>query len=533
MTILIVTLLTLYSCITDNNSLNTRNRAINNSFKGDEKSDWLESLETIRLTARYDDLYILIPLLFDDKYDDINSEISTLISELFYLFNYDSSFFLEFVNSSDESLAICSFINYLDYNDIISFSRDVYGSSLDFRSNLIEDLGRNTLNYERILDLYLLGDKVSKVGAIHSAAYINDENIINWLIDRLYEDDNEISSAAVFSLSKKGSVGFSKLAQNLVFLSNRLKLIVVDLLSFNKVEEAYSYYSRLLINPNDLITDRVITSYKNLGVKAVDYIIDALIIGHPGTKLKLLELLYDIPGLDYLNRLTFLLEYTYMQEALIEFFYSKSAYGIIEELLLRNDYGVDSKIFDYGVEHRYEFLVKNKSLESFTINYFLNNYALDDVVLYFNELGLEQNYVEDYENIVDVYNSIEKIEAFGKLNGEVDFITRYFELEQQVSISNKENKLFYDNMQNWLETGDDSFLEDSLILKNSDKPYTMSIEDEKKSFVESLSVDDRELITEYETALRSIKTDYRKVTFRLKDFTKNMIFQRGYSYLIN
>lgn len=501
-------------------------------FNGGFEEDWLKGLGYIKNNTDQGHLALLVTLYLDDKYTSIHDRVALLIIDFFNREDFDISVLLNYIKTSNDSKAICILVDNLNDDYILRFSEAVYKSNIDMRSKLIEDLGRYVLDYQNVLYLYFINNKSIKSGVLSSAGFINDDEIYDWLVDRLYEADEEISSGAVFALSKHGTKGFSFLAKNLVFLSNRLKLITIDLLSFNKVEEAYSYYARLLINPSQLITERVLNSYKELGLKGVDYILDALTICHPGVKLQLLGLLDLVPGTDYLSRVTFLLEYPDIQEYIIDLYYKKNAIGIIKELLLKGDYSVEDKIVDYGIKNSSSLLFYDQLLESFSLEYFLENYDSLEIKEYLSSIGQEDNYIEDYDHLVDIYADLEIVDSFGKSNGEVEYITRYFEIEQKKSISQQESKLFYQNMESWLETGEQKYLNSSQALKNADNPNASGIETEKQLFFDSIEPENVLSIIKYEEAIKNIKTSYRKLTFRLKDFGDLMISHKGYDYLI-
>lgn len=531
-TLILFLFLGLTSCATDKLDASSNINDIKMYFNGGFEEDWLKGLGYIKNNTEQGHLALLVTLFLDDKYSSIHDRVGLLIIDFFNREDFDISVLLNYIKTSNDSKAICMLVDNLNNDYILSFSEAVYKSNIDMRLKLIEDLGRYVLDYQNVLYLYFLNNKSIKSGVLSSSGFINDDDIYDWLVDRLYEADEEISSGAVFALSKHGTKGFSFLAKNLVFLSNRLKLITIDLLSFNKVEEAYSYYARLLINPSQLITERVLNSYKELGLKGVDYILDALTICHPGVKLQLLELLDLIPGTDYLASVTFLLEYPDIQEYIIDLYYQKNAIGIIKDLLLKGYYSVEDKVVDYGIKNRSTLLFYDQSLESFTLEYFLENYDSLEVKEYLRVIGQEENYIEDYDYLVDIYADLQIVDSFGELNREVEYVTRYFELEQKKSISQQESKLFYQNMESWLETGDQKYLDSSQSLKNADNPNASVIETEKQLFYDSIEPANVLSIIEYEDAIKNIKNNYRKLTFRLKDFGDLMISDKGYDYLI-
>lgn len=530
--IILFLILIFTSCVTDEQAKSLKLSDVKLFFNGSVEDEWLKGLGYIKKNSEQGHLNILLSLYLDDKYKSIQDAIRLLIIDFFNRDDYDISILLNFVKTSSDSESICLLINNFNIDEVLSFVQVVYKSEIDMRSQLIEDIGRYNLDFQNVLYLYSLDDIDIKLGVLSSSGFINHEEIYDWLVDRLYENDEALSSAAVFTLSKHGTRGFSYLAKNLAFISNRLKLVTIDLLSFNKVEEAYGYYARLLVNPSQLVTERVIRSYKTLGLKGVKYILDALEISSYGVKLQLLELLEEIPGADYLSRISFLLEYPDTQEYIIDLYFRQNAVGFIKDLLLKGDYSVQDKVIEYGVQNRSNILIKDTSLEYFSLRYFLENYEQEIILEYLRDIDTEDNYIEDYEFLVEINTSLKFIDDFGKLNGEIEYITKYFELEQKKSISQQESKLFYKNMESWLETGDNDFLNSSLSLKNADNPNISGVENEKILFLDQLDANDALEIMKYEDSIKKIKVDYRKLTFRLKEFAHLFISQKGYYYLI-
>lgn len=522
----------LSSCVSNNIEQTTTTVNVDSFFKGGEEDEWLEGIHYLKESIDEKSFYTLLGYYLDDKFEIIHESMRLLLLNMANRYSLDFDVIISYAENSIDSKRICELINDFSHDDSLLFAKAVYKSELEARPQLIEDLGNYVLDYDDVITLYATNDKNVKTGVLSSTGVIDDLAIYDWLVERLYESDEELSSAAVFSLSKHGNTGFSYLAKNLVSLSNRLILISIDLLTFNKVKEAYVYYSHLLQEPNDLITERVLKSYKSLGLQGVDYIIDALILSHPGVKMELLELLESISGADYLNRVLFLLDTEEFQDYLIDLCFKKADVDIIESLLVRGDFSVEQKVVYYAIENRLDLLITEEELTYFTLNYFLENYERDVITSYFEDLGYESNYIEDYNHLLTIYNNLNAIDAFEQLNGEVEYVTRYFEIEHNIDLAVQEDKLFYQNMEDWLETGEYDLLENSLALKRSSDQDSAAFVSEKEFFLQTLSEADVEHISSYEKSLINIKINYRNLTFRLKSFGRYLITRRGFYYII-
>ena len=179
-----------------------------------------------------------------------------------------------------------------------------------------------------------------------------------------------------------------------------------------------------------------------------------------------------------------------------------------------------------------DLLFRNTQLSNFTIQYFLDNYEFNIVNSYFEEIGFDKNYIDDYESVEKIYEGLKYMLSVEIQNGDVDFVSKYFELEQTKLIAQKEQTIFYQGMENWLESGDIADLEQSLSVKKANVPGDLSIEDEKKEFLKSLTFEDRDVILKYENTKISIQRHYRNLTYRLKRFGKKLISDEGYLLLI-
>lgn len=520
------------SCRTTENETYINFSSINNFFQGGVEDDWLQGLNIINDSDDSSLFFTLLTFYLDDKFESIKDEIVHLLTRFSTKYTYDFNDVVDVVENPEQSKSICELISVFGGENILGFSKSVYLSKSNMRLQLIEDLGLHVLDYDKVLDLYNYSENKIKIGVITSAGFVHDKEIYPWLEKLLYEEDEEIASSAVFSLSVHGSSGFSYIARNLVHLSDRLKLISIDLLTFNKVEEAYGYYALLLEEENDLITDMVIKSYKELGLKGVDYIIDGLVLGHIGVKIDLLKLLEGIEDADYLNKIVFLLKFPELQEYLINLYFKKNAVGLIKDILIHGSFGIEKLIVSYAVGNRSNLLFADQTITDYTLKYFIDNYTIDELYPYFKDIGFEDNYIEDYAHIVEIYIDLEIIDSFGQLNGEDSYVTTYFDIGQRESIAELESELFYQNLENWLDTGENSYLDKSLSIKENDRQQVTSIQNEKDDFMDSLLIEKQSKIIKYEAAVKSIVINYRKLTYRLKDFGRIMIKDRGYNYLI-
>ncbi len=530
LSIIILLILNLYSCKTNEKGDDFVN--IETYFSGEIGDVWVAGLDLMMGNPKKEYLPLLYTLYFDKKFKVIRTKVLEVLYEYFNIFNIEFTEFVSVVDSVDKVDLAIDLVSGLEKYDITSFSNSVYLSpTSEIKNTLIQEIGGSLLDYSIVLDLYSTDNRDIKSGVLLSAGYIHNEDVRNWLVEKLYDEDDIVSSGAVFSLSKHGSVGFSLLAQNMVNLSNRLILISIDLLTFNKVVEAYQYFPILLVEPNDLIASSVLKSYDGLDKNSIYHIIDALKICHPDLRLPLLKLLEKFDGKEYMTKISFLLEYSQTRFYIIDLYFRNAAKILIRNILAEDKYGVSQFIIDYAIEKSSGLLFEDILLSQYTLKYFLSNLDLETVQTHFNKIGFDNNYLNDYSHLFNINASINIIESFEVLNGEIDYISDYFEMEQSLKLANRESEAFFKGMENWIETQNDEFLEQSISIKKN--THSSDVVVDYENFLNTLNDSELQSILSYEKAKKDVILNYRKLTYRLKQFGFTFIENSSYSHLLD
>lgn len=530
---LILFLLVLYSCSTTPDSDYDNSIPIIDFFEGNVRDNWISGLELIKNEVNEDYIILLFRLYLDIKYKSIQKELIPLIRLYVKNSSPDYEQVLKLLKTPADALSLSELIKGFGHDEIIKYSNIVFESELDQRDALLTNLGSFILEYTHVLELFDTGNKKIKSRLLYSTGFMKSNEINNWLVERLYDTDDELSSAAVFSLSRHGNAGYSLLAENLNSLSDRLILISIDLLIHNKVDEVYAYFPDLLITKNDLVAKKILDGYKNLGKKGFDYIIDSLKVSHIDYRIQLLEILEGIENIDYFNKIYFLLENPELQSYIIDLYFRNGAYYLIQNLLTSSKYDLQDEIILYAIVNSSNLIFKNKILSNFSLNYFLENFDFERVKLYFEMIGFDNNYVDDYESVLHMYEGLNYMGSIEGQNGDVDFISKYFELEQSILIAESELSIFYQGMERWLESGDIADLDRSLSIKETHNPGSVSIQDKKDEFIKSLSPIDRDTILNYENTKNSIQGYYRNLTYRLKSFGYKIVSDKDYLFLLD
>lgn len=530
---LILFLLVLYSCSTTPDSDYDNSIPIIDFFEGNVRDNWISGLELIKNEVNEDYIILLFRLYLDIKYKSIQKELIPLIRLYVKNSSPDYEQVLKLLKTPADALSLSELIKGFGHDEIIKYSNIVFESELDQRDALLTNLGSFILEYTHVLELFDTGNKKIKSRLLYSTGFMKSNEINNWLVERLYDTDDELSSAAVFSLSRHGNAGYSLLAENLNSLSDRLILISIDLLIHNKVDEVYAYFPDLLITKNDLVAKKILDGYKNLGKKGFDYIIDSLKVSHIDYRIQLLEILEGIENIDYFNKIYFLLENPELQSYIIDLYFRNGAYYLIQNLLTSSKYDLQDEIILYAIVNSSNLIFKNKILSNFSLNYFLENFDFERVKLYFEMIGFDNNYVDDYESVLHIYEGLNYMGSIEGQNGDVDFISKYFELEQSILIAESELSIFYQGMERWLESGDIADLDRSLSIKETHNPGSVSIQDKKDEFIKSLSPIDRDTILNYENTKNSIQGYYRNLTYRLKSFGYKIVSDKDYLFLLD
>ncbi|MBN2617355.1 MAG: hypothetical protein JXR64_03475 [Spirochaetales bacterium] len=525
-----IILLVSLSCTSLNRVDNEVSQDIANYFSGDLVDEWLYGLSLFEKNR--DKIYInsLVSIYLDNKFEEIEPQLKSVLIQYFNSYTYD---FITITPLFDTPEKIDKFSNVFrgfSIENKVLFFNSIYTENSVYKSKFIEVYSKH-LTIDLIDELYRSSVKGIQLGAIYSAGYITGSGVLDWLEDKLKADNDEILSATILSLSKQGQAGFLIISRNLINLPDRLKITVIDLLTFNKITVAYDYYVLMLENSSKLVSDRILLSFKNIGLKAVPYLIDALIIGNKDLAIPILDILSNIDGAEYLIKTMPLLLDENLHDYLIKLYFKEEALNILEDLIINNSYNIENKTIKYGFDIRSDLFFRDKNLSNHILGFFLTNYSLDDVVLYLRDIGRESKYIEDYRDLVEINYCINNMMEIESLNGEIDYITSFFEIEKEKVQQEKESELFFDGMEKWLETGDKKYLNDSENIKKNNAGL-LSIEDKKSKLYNSLSESDRDVLILYERNRTDLVSRYRSLTFRLKDYGRNLIIRNGYFDLI-
>lgn len=524
---------TLFSCSTTSSSSDDGKSILEQYFQGTLIKRWNRGI-TI-LIEEPDPNYFgdLFYLYLGIKYEPIRDRIEKVILRYLDDFDCDFNLALDEISSESDVKLVLDLASRWDVEDLIEFSKVIFTrepSSL--KTYELEYLGRSVLSLNQILYIYDTSEKSVQLGAVSTVGYVLEERALLWLVERLLEGDEEISAAAMFALSKHGNAGFDLLADNVENLPLRLKLSSIDLLTFNKVEGILPHYPRLIKNAEPLLVNSILKSFRSFGKKADPYIIDIMKEADKELKLELMNILMERSYTNHLPSLVLLVDDEDIQEYIIELMFEKNARELIKEIIKKKNPVLIKLVVEQAVKHRSDIIFYDEELSFPSLYYFIINISDSDALDYFNKVGFDKNFIEDYKLIKSIFNSLVVARNFENLNGQVAYITRFFELSSNQALAKKEKDKFYSELEKFLETKDKKFLEESINVKNSANPRTKNSEKAMKDFVDTLNEKQKNQLNSYSDAKIRITYDFRKLTYRMKGFGEELIGRYGFKSLI-
>lgn len=503
-------------------------------FSGEIVDEWVKSLNLLRDNTDPEYIDKLFRVYLNSKYDPIRDNLGLLIAQYIEKYDYDMTNIVNIVNTVNEAellieLAVKLRAKYIEKLVLIIYNME----SSEIRTKLVELIGKELIDETYLDPLFNRDDKVVQLGIVSSCAYMTDEaygDVVRvWLKDKLFLEDEEISSNALFSLSKHGSPGFLLLADNLLIISPRLQLVAIDILTFNKVSRAYPYYADLLNGRNPLLVKRVLNAYKGFSKKNDIYLIDALRNAHPDLTMEILTILKEKRDDDILPLIEFLIEREDMVQEVIDLAYERSSWDFLNKYVLSEDKMLKDLIIRYGVNISSEYLFLDRKIKNITLKYFLEEYDLSTVLGYLNSIDEDEKFINDYIILHSINRDLLEIESFELKNGVDPVVTHYFELEQKKILAKSLSDNFFNDMEMWLKNGDDTLLKTETL--NQDLAGG-NLKDERDEFLNSLEEDRKEEILLYESSKLSVLSSYRQITYRLKSFSENYIIDKGFRHLI-
>lgn len=526
--LIIIIILSFWSCTTG--GIHKDESVIQEQFDSELIDDWRDAIKSLREDPNANYIKNIFKLYLSRRYDPIKEELGSLLLEYIDEFNLEVETLLSNVTNADEVESLMQMAKGLERSNKIKLVEGIYLSEpSELRSLEIEYVGRNLIDYNDLDPLFHRRNKKIKLGVISSAAYMRGDDVRFWLKDKMFDPDEEIASGALFSLSKHGSAGFLLLADNLLLLSPRLQLIAVDILTFNKVVRAYPFYADLLVNPDPLLTQRILSAYRDFGKKNDLYVIDALRKAHPDLTWEIIKIIDDKTKEDYLSSIEFLLYREDLRYNIINLAFNRESWIFLTKQLLTGNNNIVELIITTAVERGSDFLFFNKKVNSIAIEFFLENYDLSIVLDYFESVGIDNKYSNDYLILQLIYKSLNEISYFEEQNGKDEIVTAYFELEQRQIIAKNKSDSFFKDMENWLKTRDNN------ILKEENPAFSIGsgdIKEDRNIFLESLDNQSKEKVLNYESNKLGVLSNYRQVTYRLKDFAELLIVKKGFEHLI-
>lgn len=521
-------ILTFWGCSTGKFSKDES--VIQELFDSELVDDWRDAIKSLREDPNANYIKNIFRLYLSRRYDPIKEELGSLLLEYIDEFNLEVETLLSNVTNADEVESLMQMAKGLERSNKIKLIEGIYLSEpSELRSLEIEYVGRNLIDYKDLDPLFYRRNKRIKLGVISSAGYMRGDEVRLWLKDKMFDSDEEVASGALFSLSKHGTAGFLLLADNLLLLSTRLQLIAVDILTFNKVARAYPFYADLLIDPDPLLTQRILSAYKDFGKKNDLYVIDALRKAHPDLTWEIIQIIDEKSKEDYLSSIEFLLHREDLKKNIIELAFNRESWIFLTKQLLLGDERIVELIVTSAIERSSDFLFFNTHVNFIAIEYFLENYDLSIVLDYFTTVGIDSKYSSDYKILQLINISLDEITDFEEENGKDEIVTAYFELEQRQMIAKNKSNNFFKDMENWLKTRDNEILNDNNTVFSIGSG---DIKEDKKIFFDSLDNDSKEKVLNYEANKLGVLSNYRQVTYRLKDFAESLIIKKGYEHLI-
>ena len=505
-------------------------------FNSNSEELWKDGLEYFKLNMDENSLEDMMSIYLNKKFSLVDDEMEILIKTFLITFDPEYEKFLTFFEDADNIPSLIDLISTFEDQYIISFAKKLYKQSAsESKSKISESLGRTILNLSHVKLLYDDQDQDVRLGTIFSAGYIPGSEILLWLVDRVLEDDSELSSNAIFSLSKHGSTGFNLLADNLEQLSSRLILSALDILSFNKVNRLYMRLGTLLYGADSSLESRILKVYSTLGKSGYQYIIEGLRMGDLEAQKYLLDLLVERDDPNFIDDVLFLLNIKDLQPRIVEICFNKNRLDIVEKLLLSPEYknlDIGELVVNYGLSNKSSLLFGNKRVINYSLEFFLSNISKDRVLDYFLTLDFDEKYIRDYILVYSIEQAIVEIKKIEELKMSDPVIARYFELEDYQLLATKESEEFYTAMEQWLVTRDATFLDKSLTIKESKEVNQQVVLDQREDFFNSLSTENLDILKGYEDRKSGIGASYNQLTYRLKYLGQRIIDRNGFSYLI-
>lgn len=524
---------TLFSCTTTIASKDDGKSILEQYFQGTLIKRWNRGI-TI-LLEEPDPNYFgdLFYLYLEIKYEPIRDRIEKVILRYLDDFDCDFNLALDQISSESDVKLVLDLAGRWDVEDLLEFSKVIFLREPSvLKTYELEYLGRSVLSFNQILYIYDTSEKPVQLGAVSTVGYVLEERALLWLVERLLEDDEEISAAAMFALSKHGNAGFDLLADNVENLPIRLKLSSIDLLTFNKVEGILSHYPKLIKNAEPILVNSILKSFRSFGKKADPYIIDIMKQADKELKLELMGILMERTYSNHLPGLVLLINDEDIQESIIELLFEKDARELIKEVIKGKNPVLIKMIVEQAIEHGSNIIFYDEELSFPSLYYFIVNISDTDALAYFNNVGFDKNFIEDYKLIKSIFNSLVVARNFEDLNGKVVYITRFFELSSNDNLAKEEKDKFYGELEKFLETKDKKFLDESINIKNSANPRTVNSEKAMKDFIDNLNDGQRNKLNSYTDAKIRITYDFRKLTYRLKSFGEELIEKYGFKNLI-
>ena len=497
---------------------------------------WKDGVEYFRLNMDKNSVDDMLSIYLDNKFSSVKDKIEELLESYFTTFDPRYDNLLTLLENRDDNSSLLALVSTFEDQNIINFAKALYKQpASESKSKLSEDLGRTVLNLSYVKLLYNDKDKNVLLGTIFSAGYISGTEIMTWLVARILDNDSELSSNAIFALSKHGSSGFNLLANNLEELPSRLIIPALDILSFNKVPRLYLHLSALLIRSEPLLETQILKVYSTLGKTGYKYILEGLYVGDLEAQRYLIDLLVERDDPAFVDDILFLVNTKELQSKIVEICFKKERLDILNDLLFLPKYqnlNLGSLIVNYGLFNKSSLLFADKRISNYSLEFFLTNVSKEKVLDYFLALDFDDKYIRDYVLVFSIQQAIVEIKKVEDLRKNNSVIAKYFELESEQRSTDREAEEFYSAMRQWLSTRDDAFLDKSLRIKKSRGYDEQIVSDKKKAYFDTISAENMDILKVYEDDKVGIVTSYHQLTYRLKYLGQRIIYNRGFLYLI-
>lgn len=496
----------------------------------DSVEEWLSALEFIESTRGTAYLPFLVDLITEEKYLSVRQEALRVMGQ----FPSESIKAVErgiLGDNFNKSLVLLQAVKQWDKDVYYSYMQLLFArGDSDTRKKYAEYYGQKDGSFFRLKEIYRESEGPGREMVFTAASYMDTNEVRQWLMSVILVGKEGDALPALFSLSRHGEKGFSLLAENLLKMNERIQPICVDLLTFNRVVEAYPQFLILLQKQRGVLQDKILTHFARLDDSVTPYLIEGVKISTGEIRLELLKLLGKYTPTEELKELVLLLESDEAETVSLvtDLLFRAGREDLLTEKLENSDNVL--LIFESCIRNRYPFLIENRLLQNKTLMYLLSEMDYFDSLDYLRGIRSDERFIKDYAQVFVIFKAVERINAI--VLGGYEDLDYYFLLKDEVGLTDEVSSLFYSYMEQWVQTGELHFLDKADELKKNRSSEALSARKELSLYYDTLSEESRELLRVVDSSERKIIASYRKLSFRMKHFADRLLTDGDLEHLI-